>query len=188
MIDYDLLRRSFEEVDAESSYFWDNDELIIDARDSQVSDRELELLRGLTNITYANFANTSITNAGIMILRPNHRLGYLDLFNTCCTESCIDDFGTYWRSLGAVGLGAIARFDALKGLASLPSLRTLKIETQVCTVEEFVELMRITGIDEVSWSKSGYEYGDFRAKLTEQVLGDRILSLKLDSGSRTYPI
>ena len=82
MIDYDLLRRSFEEVDAESSYFWDNDELIIDARDSQVSDRELELLRGLTNITYANFANTSITNAGIMILRPNHRLGYLDLFNT----------------------------------------------------------------------------------------------------------
>lgn len=189
MIDYDFLRKRFEEVDAESSYFSDNDELIIDARDSQVSDRELELLRGLTNITYANFANTSITNAGIMILRPNHRLGYLDLFNTSCTESCINDFGTYWCSLGAVGLGAIARFEALKGLASLPLLRTLEIETRVCSAEEFVELIRITGIDEVTWSKSDYEYDDFRATLTEQVLGTRRLRLKLDSASSmTYPL
>lgn len=187
MIDYDLLRRRFEEVDAESSYFWDNDELIIDARNSRVTDEELELLRGLTNITYANFSNTSITNAGLMILRSNHRLGYLDLLNTCCTESCLNDFGTYWCSLEAVSLGAIARFKALKGLTSLPLLRTLTIESRVCTAEEFVELMRMTGIDEVSWSKSGYEYDDFTAKLTEQVLGERMLRLRLDSGSRTYP-
>jgi hypothetical protein len=182
VMSYEDFRLRFQAKDAEFSYYRELDQLIVDARDSSVTDDDIAALAEFPNLIYLNLAGTQVTNRVLSSISRCTRLEFLDLGHTRCDDICLESLVGF-TELGGIGLSGIALTDRVMVLGQLKKLSMLELSGTGVLKNVVRALLQTTALSDVNLAGNGLSPGDF-ADL--EVLDDnsRLVFLMFDDGDR----
>jgi hypothetical protein len=157
------LRVHFEMLEAEYSFNAEDDYLIVDARHSNVKDKDLKLLWNCSKLTYLNVEGCEVTNLAFPQSTKWPELRYLNIARTKCNQDSLQSI-LHSKNLSGLVLNGISGINNshIRQLCKLEKLKLLDVAHTSITQTGIEDIIVSLAIDEICIDHHQIKFSDMK--------------------------